>query len=223
MNRLITHALAALALGASMAIGPAQADDVPLGDAPSSAPTSAPTSRASQRSSTTRTTRPASGPASALPPEFAVLQTLNGFARGRAKSAATSPAGPEANFALKGIADVGSRLTAFVEDIKSKNVVQAATGDSIARGRIKRLDLDSIEYEVAGETRRIEVGQNLNGEVVPPTPTSKPAGGDKGDKGDKGEKNPAGPAPGAAPEGAGPPPGAPGEAPARRPRPTPGG
>ena len=41
---------------------------------------------------------------------------------------------------------------------------------------MKTITLDSIEYEAAGgAAKRIEVGQNLLGVVVPPTPTSKPA------------------------------------------------
>jgi hypothetical protein len=52
-----------------------------------------------------------------------------------------------------------------------------AAGEAIARGKVKTITLDSIEYEAAGGgAKRIAVGQNLMGVVVPPTPTSKPAG-----------------------------------------------
>lgn len=111
-----------------------------------------------------------------LPPEFAIFQTRSPFGRGAKKAPATA-GGPEATFVLKGAVDVGGRLTAFIEDLGAKRVMQVAVGEAIARGKVKTITLDSIEYEAAGgAAKRIEVGQNLMGVVVPPTPTSKPAG-----------------------------------------------
>jgi hypothetical protein len=71
-------------------------------------------------------------------------------------------------------------------------VASVGVGDAIALGHIKSINLDAIEYEgTGGPARRIEVGRNLMGEVVAPTPpTSKPSAG--------------------APPGAGGPPGQPG-------------
>jgi hypothetical protein len=111
-----------------------------------------------------------------LPPEFAIFQTRSPFGKGP-KKPATAAAGPEATFVLKGAVDVGGRLTAFIEDLGAKRVMQVAVGEPIARGKVKTITLDSIEYEAAGvAAKRIAVGQNLMGVVVPPTPTSKPAG-----------------------------------------------
>jgi hypothetical protein len=147
------------------------------------------------------------GPASAavaLPAEFAIFQTRSPFGKGAKKAPATA-GGPEASFVLKGAVDVGGKLTAFVEDLGAKRVVQVAVGEAIARGKVKTITLDSIEYEAAGGgAKRIEVGQNLMGVVVPPTPTSKPAG----PPGAPGQ--PGGPegAPGAVPGQPGMPPGA---------------
>jgi len=67
------------------------------------------------------------------------------------------------------------RFVAFLEDLSSKQVIQATVGDAISHGRITSVDLDSIEYEATGKSLRVQVGQNLMGQVVAPTPTSQPA------------------------------------------------
>jgi hypothetical protein len=123
---------------------------------------------------------PASQPTSrpSLPAEFAVLQTRNIFKHGPSKPGGPgAPGGPEASFVLKGIVEAEAKFTAFIEDKNAKHVTPVGIGGAIALGKIKSINLDAIEYEAAaGGTRRIEVGRNLMGEVVPPTPpTSKPS------------------------------------------------
>jgi translation initiation factor IF-2 len=123
---------------------------------------------------------PASQPTSrpSLPAEFAVLQTRNIFKHGPSKPGGPgAPGGPEASFVLKGIVEAEAKFTAFIEDKNAKHVTPVGIGGKIALGKIKSINLDAIEYEAAaGGTRRIEVGRNLMGEVVPPTPpTSKPS------------------------------------------------
>src|ERR1700685_1230456 len=114
------------------------------------------------------TTNPAAD--SALTAEFAILQTHNAFSRGDA--AGHGPhGGPEAVLVFKGVVQADGACTAFIENQAAKQVTQAAVGDAVARGRIKSIDLDAIVYEVAGGSRRIEIGQNLNGEVVAPPAT----------------------------------------------------
>jgi hypothetical protein len=155
------------------------------------AATSAPTTTAAHGGAVTQAAGAAGGAvatAPVLPPEFAIFQTRSPFAKGPKKPPASAPGGPEASFVLKGAVDVGGRLTAFVEDLSAKRVVQLAAGEPIARGRIKGITLDAIEYEAAGTpAKRIEVGQNLMGQVVPPTPTSKPAAGPPGQPGAPGQ------------------------------------
>jgi hypothetical protein len=122
------------------------------------------------------TSQPTSRPS--LPPEYAVLQTRNVFKHGPSKPGGPgAPGGPEASFVLKGIVEAEAKYTAFIEDKNAKSVTSVGIGGAIALGKIKSINLDAIEYEAAaGGTRRIEVGRNLMGEVVPPTPpTSKPS------------------------------------------------
>jgi hypothetical protein len=124
---------------------------------------------ATSRSAVTQPTTPV-----ALPEEFAILQTRSPFMHG---PKAGRGAGPEASLVLKGAVEIGGRFIAFFEDKTSKRVMQLSMGEPVGRGKVTKISLDAIEYEAAGAAaaKRIEVGQNLNGEVVPPTPTSKPA------------------------------------------------
>jgi hypothetical protein len=186
---------------AAARISGAATSPVPKGAATGPSSATAPTTQAARVGGPV-----AADPASAvaLPPEFAIFQTRSPFGKGP-KKPPTTAGGPEASFVLKGAVDVGGRLTAFIEDLAAKRVMQVAVGEPVARGKVKTITLDSIEYEAAGgPAKRIEVGQNLMGVVVPPTPTSKPAG----PPGAPGQ--PGGPegAPGAAPGQPGMPPGA---------------
>lgn len=144
-----------------------------------------------------------------LPPDYAILQSHNPFAHGKPgpggpkmEGGPGAPGGPETLFVLKGVVGAEGQFTAFVEDTTAKRVVELTAGSPLGPGRIKSIAVDAIEFESAGASRRIEVGQDLSGRVVPPTPTSKPAG----------------PQP---PPGAGPPPGGP-EGPPQGPGPGPG-
>ncbi|MDB5321779.1 MAG: hypothetical protein JWN40_3410 [Phycisphaerales bacterium] len=159
-----------IALAAAMVL-PARADS---GDIAPVVPKPQP-AQPSQATRPPPATKPASRPT--LPPEFAVLQSRNVFLHGPPKAGGPgAPAGPEASFVLKGIVEAEARFTAFIEDKSAKRVASVGVGEAIALGRIKSINLDAIEYEgTGGATRRIEVGRNLMGEVVPPTPpTSKP-------------------------------------------------
>ena len=105
-----------------------------------------------------------SAQATTLPEEFAVLLTRSPFGHGH------HAAGVEESFVFKGVMQNGDRFTAFLEDVSTKKVIEAAAGDAIAHGRIKNVDLDSIEYEATGKSLRVQVGQNLMGQVVAVAP-----------------------------------------------------
>jgi hypothetical protein len=116
----------------------------------------------------------------ALPTEFQLFQTRSAFAadgHATAGPGAVAPvaSGPDASFVLRGIAQIDDHFTAIFEDAGGKNAIQACVGDALAAGRVKSIDLDQVEYESAGHSQQIAVGQNLRGEVVAPIPTSQPA------------------------------------------------
>jgi hypothetical protein len=159
---------------------------------------------ASSTGNASATTR---GDTASLPAEFALLRTRSPF---RSAGSRGGPVGgPDATLVFKGVVQDGAAFVAFIEDVNAKNVLQVATGDAVGRGKVKSIDLDSIQYEVDGDSHRIQVGQNLNGETVQPTPTSKPSeptpaagppGMPSGPRGGRGAMGPNGPMP------AGPPP-----------------
>lgn len=164
------------------------------------------------------TTRPSAttqgAQAAGLPPEYSALQTRNPFAHagkggpgGPNPVGPGDPGGPEAQFVLRGIVEAGNDLTAFLEDTAAHRIVELAAGAPLGPGRIKRIDVDAIEYDAQGASRRIEVGQDLGGRVVPPTPASKPAGPPpQPGQGPPGPPNGPGPGPGPrSPRGGGPP------------------
>lgn len=119
-------------------------------------------------------TQAATRPAIALPPEFAIFQTRNAFAHGKSAGGA-GPSGPEAGFILRGVVQAEDRLIAFVEDKSANRVTEITAGQSIARGKIAAVTIDGVEYQGGGAAKEIKVGQDLNGQVAPPSPTSKPA------------------------------------------------
>ncbi len=123
------------------------------------------------------TTQPAKA-ASVLPKEFAIFEQQNPFAHGPAAPPAPAgppQGGPEASLVFKGVMDNSGKCIAFIEDLASKHVTQVMAGQPIGRGKIKSINLDAMEFEVMGAMRKILVGQNLDGQVVPPTPPQPPA------------------------------------------------
>lgn len=80
-----------------------------------------------------------------------------------ASATIAAPPAPEASLVLCGVSQQGDMFTALVEDMNGRRVTRLSPGDSIGRGRLVRVDLDGIEYEVAGESRRVRVGDDLTG------------------------------------------------------------
>jgi len=70
---------------------------------------------------------------------------------------------PESYFRLKGIVQEDGVFIAFIEDTRSSSVLRLRQGQSVARGIVKSLTLDSIEYEFADKTVLVELGRDLEG------------------------------------------------------------
>jgi len=114
-------------------------------------------------------TRPSAGKFK-LPTAFGVLSQRSLFARnGMAVSAPdAAPQKPEAAMALRGIAMGDTSFVAFIEDTISHRTLTLHSGDGVAGGRIRSLDLDELAYEGTSGVMHIRVGQNLLGGIVPP-------------------------------------------------------
>jgi len=70
---------------------------------------------------------------------------------------------PESYVVLKGIVQEDGAFIAFLEDTQSGQILRVRQGDSVVRGKIKALTLDSIEYEFADRTTIVTMGLNLEG------------------------------------------------------------
>ena len=70
---------------------------------------------------------------------------------------------PESYVVLKGIVQQDGEFIAFLEDTQSGQIRRVREGDSVVRGKIKTLTLDSIEYESGDRTVTVTMGLNLQG------------------------------------------------------------
>jgi hypothetical protein len=70
---------------------------------------------------------------------------------------------PESYFLLKGIVQEDNQFPAFIEDTQGGSVLRLRQGDRVARGAIKALSLDAIEYELESRTSTIRLGYDLEG------------------------------------------------------------
>ncbi len=92
---------------------------------------------------------------------------------------------PESYLLLKGVAQENNQFIAFVEDKRTGSVLRLREGDPIARGRVKSLNLDGLEYEFQGKTTPVRMGSDLEGglgavtaaDLASLTPLATPAGG----------------------------------------------
>ncbi len=70
---------------------------------------------------------------------------------------------PESYYILKGIVQENDEFIAFVEDKRNGGVLRLREGDSVARGLIKALNLDTLDYEMGDQVTSIRLGSDLEG------------------------------------------------------------
>lgn len=95
---------------------------------------------------------------------------------------------PERDIVLRGVSERGDRCVAFLENLQSGATTRVQEGEEIARGKVKTITLDRIEYESNGRVTEVAVGQTLEA-AVPEAPI------DYGAFGDIASSGPPGPAP----------------------------
>ena len=106
--------------------------------------------------------------------KYKVLIDRNVFCRDRARRPGPSAASgrpappPESYITLKGVAQVGSRFVAFLEDAHG-GTRRVSVGDEVAGGKIKQITLDGLDFEKAAETKNVAVGGRL---AAGPAPAS---------------------------------------------------
>ncbi len=70
---------------------------------------------------------------------------------------------PESYLVLKGIVQEGDTFIAFIENTQNNTVLRLREGESVARGTVKNFTLDSIEYQLEGNTISVVIGRDLEG------------------------------------------------------------
>ena len=83
--------------------------------------------------------------------------------RGDAERREVAVPNPESYFRLKGIVQEDGTFIAFLEDMRSNSVLKLRQGDSVARGTLKALTLDTIEYQFGDQVTAVQLGSDLEG------------------------------------------------------------
>jgi hypothetical protein len=102
---------------------------------------------------------------------FEIILKRNMFSRQRVPERVEGPRpdpitivpNPESYLLLKGIVQEDQQFIAFVEDKRTGSVLRLHEGDSVARGTVKSLTLDSLEYEFQDQTTLVHLGLDLEG------------------------------------------------------------
>lgn len=103
---------------------------------------------------------------------YRVLVERNIFSRNRSRPFEQSvskpkrpPPVPESYFVLKGIVKQGNEHIAFFENTRTGEAVKVRKGDNIARGSLKNLTLDYIEFGLDANTVKVVIGNTLEGKT----------------------------------------------------------
>ena len=70
---------------------------------------------------------------------------------------------PESYFLLKGVVQENNQFIAFVEDKRTGSVLRLREGDTVARGLVKSLNLDGLQYQFQDKTIPVSMGSDLEG------------------------------------------------------------
>ena len=73
------------------------------------------------------------------------------------------PPNPESYFVLKGIVQENGVFIAFIEDTQRGQILRVREGDSVARGKVKTFNLDTIKYHFEDRTVTVAMGYDLEG------------------------------------------------------------
>jgi hypothetical protein len=101
--------------------------------------------------------------------KYKIILARNMFSRDRVpvqeqrKSRPGPTVNPESYFLLRAVVQEDNRFLAFVEDKQSGSVLRLREGDHVARGQIKSLTLDSLEYQLQDKVTSINLGYDLEG------------------------------------------------------------
>lgn len=81
----------------------------------------------------------------------------------RVERAAAPAPNPESYYVLRGVVQENDDFIAFIEDTQASTVLRLRRGDPVARGTIKTLTLDGLEYQMEDKTTVVHLGLDLEG------------------------------------------------------------
>lgn len=134
-------------------------------------------------------TRPSKPSKPTYAERYSVIAECNIFLRQRSRSssggnrggsASTQPSDARSTkrIALLGVTVDGEERRAFFESSERSGILRLGVGDAVGDGKIVRIELDGVEFQVGQVTRRVGLGQDLSGGVfVPSAATSDNASG----------------------------------------------
>ena len=123
-----------------------------------------------------------------LPADYAILNSRSFFYHGKLppppdpnyggdrgpSNTAIPTSRPEKSLLFNGSTKSDGEWMALIEDTRAGRIVKVYVGDALAQGHVSAISLDTLDYDVAGRTRLILLGQNLDGDAIA-GPTSRPA------------------------------------------------
>ena len=104
--------------------------------------------------------------------DYSILLTRNIFSQSRTAARSSGrPAIPQPRprraddptFVLTGVAIRGDVQIAFFENSKTGEVTQTVAGWPLGGGTVQSVAANSVEFNIGGTTRRINIGENLDG------------------------------------------------------------
>jgi hypothetical protein len=117
-----------------------------------------------------------------LPVDYAVLNSRSFFVHGRIIEPPTiddngedptrgrppgpSRSRPEKNLLFNGSTRADGDWMALIEDTAAAKIIKVNVGDKLAQGTVSAITLTTLDYDAAGKTVRISLGQNLDGEAI---------------------------------------------------------
>ena len=125
--------------------------------------------------------------------DFSILVQRNIFDRNRRPPVVRKPPTPRPKptytppkpvdadqyFVLRGIALEGSQFTAFFENTRDGKMLQVRPGDTVGKGRVQAVNIDSAQYQRGDKLTVIPVGHTLTGSRAPgagfETPAPRPS------------------------------------------------
>jgi hypothetical protein len=119
-----------------------------------------------------------------LPVDYAVLSSRSFFVHGRmleergprdngpgdqgpdGSPRFPTPSRPEKNLLFNGSTRADGDWVALIEDTAAAKIIKVNVGDNLAQGKVSAITLTTLDYDAAGKTVRISLGQNLDGEAI---------------------------------------------------------